>query len=156
MPGASTNNLRKNGAFMRGAPSANPHGAPPVNHKRRRIASDWLIDFYTARPARLKKMLMRLVHEAESGKNIRYMEIVLNLLEGPAKEAGDVNFNFNFLSDSERQRAQGSIDRINAMRKAITLLPEEKSETTDVQSTASSGEGNAAGPDAGNNPSGEN
>jgi predicted component of type VI protein secretion system len=123
----------------------NLHPLPP-NPKRRRLASDWLVGFYNARPKRLAKLLMRLVREAESGKNTRYLEILLNLLEGPSKEGNDTTFNFNFLSDGDRQRAEESVKRIQAMRqKSITLLPEKRDETTELQPAGSSREGNAEG-----------
>jgi len=94
--------------------------------KRRRIASDWLIDFYAAHPKKLKKMLMRLVNEAEDGKNIRYLELVINLLEGPVKDPGTGDtYNFNFLSDTERIRAQESVARIKAMRDAAITVSAE-------------------------------
>lgn len=126
--------LRRNGNpnWYPGMPSATPRGNPDLNEskKRRKIASDWLISFYNAHPARLKRLLMRLVEEAEKGKNIRYAEIVINLLEGPAKEQGTGDtYNFNFLSDAERLKAQDSVKRIKAMKRAITVLPEATSGT---------------------------
>ena len=80
---------------------------------------------------------MRLVNEAETGKNIRFLEIAINLLEGPAKEQGvGDTYNFNFLSDGERQRAQDSVKRIRAMvKKTINVLPEATSGTEPERST---------------------
>jgi hypothetical protein len=133
---APQNTLRVNGNpnWYKGMPSSNPKGNPDItrlqaNVKKRKIASDWLIGFYHSNPHRLKKLMMRLVNEAEAGKNIRFLEIAINLLEGPAKETGvGDTYNFNFLSDGERQRAQESVKRINALKaivkKSITVLPE--------------------------------
>src|SRR5262245_20935798 len=128
----ATNNLRRGRAdWTPGCPSPNPTGwNGQLTGKRRKIASDWLVAFYNANPKRLKKLLLRLVNEAERGKNIRYAELIIQLLEGPAKDPGTGDtYNFNFLSEGERQRAVESVERIRAMRKpVITLLPEASSD----------------------------
>lgn len=114
--------------------------------KKRKLASEWLIRFYHANPKRLDKLLRMLVRRAEEGKYIRFLEILINLLEGPTKDGtgtGDT-YNFNFISEGERQRAQDSVKRIMAMRqKTITLIPEKKnapSEQQDIPRSDSAGD----------------
>ena len=94
-----------------------------------RLASEWLREFYRANPKRLKKLMMSAIAHAEAG-HARFAEIILDRLEGPVKreDAPGDTYNFNFISDAERERAKGIVDDILAMdAKTITLpeLPEE-------------------------------
>jgi hypothetical protein len=110
--------------------SGNPAGGRPRKVlERRKIFSEWLIDFYTSKPARLNRLMKKAVHFAEKG-HPRFLELIINLVEGPLKEPaqGDTTYNFNFLSQAEKERITGSIIKIKGMVTATRLAAGETQE----------------------------
>lgn len=107
--------------------------------ERKKLFSDFLHEFYTANPERLKKLVKKADEYAMKG-HARFLELIIDRLEGPVKiSEAPTTFNFNFLSDGDRQRAIDSVRRIAGMdAKTITLpqLPEE----SECQTTSYSSE----------------
>jgi len=98
--------------------------------KRRKLFTEFLNEFYHANPAQMKKLVLKCHKYAMDG-HARFAELIIDRLEGPVKHdlaGAGTTFNFNFLSDVDRQRALESVDRIKAMTITLPTLPQEKKE----------------------------
>lgn len=112
-------------------------GGPNYASRGKKIFSSYLVEFFESHPAKRKKLLMKAIEYAEKG-NARFLELIITLVEGPIKdkEPSGNTYNFNFMSEGDRERALSSVDRIKRMAQSIPVLPEETDE-----STSGSGEG---------------
>jgi hypothetical protein len=131
----SVNNLRNGNPNWTPGRPGNPDNKnnSSAASKRRKLFTEFLNEFYHANPAQMKKLVLKCHKYAMDG-HARFAELIIDRLEGPVKHdlAGQgTTFNFNFVSDVDRQRALESVDRIKAMTITVPALPEPVQEKTE-------------------------
>ena len=93
--------------------------------RKRKIFSEWLTDFYSANPKRLKKVMEQAILRAERGES-RFLELIVQLVEGPIKQEVDHTHAHFVVSEAERERALHAVEEIKQLMepKPIEVIPD--------------------------------
>lgn len=104
----------------------NPNAAVLI--ARKKLFTDYLNEFYAADPRKLQALIARAHMYAMQG-HARFLELILDRLEGPVRRDAPSGGNHLHLhlSDSEKSEARESILRIASMG-VIDVTPQEKQE----------------------------